>query len=261
MEQSRKLLLVLVIGLLFVLSACDTGEEETAVAGRIEVTPIPRMVICHATGFDAVPYAEITVSQDTVERHRSHAWDIIPAPMEGCPEGVQQVSEDDVLTATAADNDNERAATTPEPETRQARNATPTPRPRVTCEEDDTIAALLRGDDRLERIAGAFEQAGFMDVLAEHGPLTVFAPTDDAFDDLPGDVVDEWINDEGRLNALLLYHTADGNYPAEELRDLSSLEMISGDQVFIDVQDDEIILNEDVRIIDHDLRRATAWSM
>lgn len=239
----RRLLLVLFLGLLIALSACSSNEEETAVAGRIELTPILRAVICHATGFDIKPYVEITVSEETADRHRSHGWDIIPAPLEGCPEALDVSDAPDAIPTGDAPGE-------PGEDTERA---TPTPRPApAACETGDSVADVLRGDERLSRLAEAFEQSGFMDVLEQHEPLTIFAPTDEAFDSLPEEVVEDWIEDEGRLNALLLYHTVDGDYPSDELRTYSSLETVSGELIRIEVEDDKIVLNGEVRLVEAD---------
>ncbi len=45
------------------------------------------------------------------------------------------------------------------------------------------------------------------------------APTNDAFDDLPDDLVDFLLSDEGLddLEDILLYHVVDGKYPSKSL--------------------------------------------
>ena len=45
------------------------------------------ITICHATGSASNPYEEITVSVNGLNGHIGHTDDIIPAPIEGCPNG------------------------------------------------------------------------------------------------------------------------------------------------------------------------------
>ncbi len=226
---------VFILALIFLLSACSSNLEETAVAGRIDVTPIPRVSICHATGIEGIPYVEIAVSRETAERHRDHGWDIIPAPLEGCPEG----------RVVSAERTSEALSGMSGP--------AQTPRPaQATCATEDSVADALRADGRLSRLAGSLEQAGLMDMLDEFASLTIFAPTDQALDSLPDDVVDEWFEDEGRLNALLLYHAVEGAYTTGELAALSTLETISGELIAVRQDGGDLLLNGSVRLLEPD---------
>lgn len=57
-------------------------------------------------------------------------------------------------------------------------------------------------------LLAAAEAAGLVETLSEGGPLTVFAPTDDAFDALPDGTVERLLRPENKaqLVAVLSYH-------------------------------------------------------
>lgn len=57
-------------------------------------------------------------------------------------------------------------------------------------------------------LLAAADAAGLVDTLANGGPLTVFAPTDDAFDALPEGTVESLLKPENKdqLAAILTYH-------------------------------------------------------
>jgi uncharacterized surface protein with fasciclin (FAS1) repeats len=50
------------------------------------------------------------------------------------------------------------------------------------------------------------EAAGLADTLKSPGPFTVFAPTDEAFRNLPTGQLDEWLRDPAKLRSIVSYH-------------------------------------------------------
>ena len=50
------------------------------------------------------------------------------------------------------------------------------------------------------------EKAGLTETLSGIGPFTVFAPTNEAFDNLPKSVIDGLTADTELLKKVLLYH-------------------------------------------------------
>lgn len=89
----------------------------------------------------------------------------------------------------------------------------PPPAPPTTAAPDPgrgTVAAALAADGRFTTLLQAVEAAGLGPVLAGTGPLTVFAPTDEAFAALPAGTLDALLADSAALRALLLGHVVDG---------------------------------------------------
>ena len=69
-------------------------------------------------------------------------------------------------------------------------------------------------------LVAAAKAAGLVDALKGPGPLTVFAPTDEAFAKLPAGTVDEFLKPENKekLKALLLYHVVSGKVMSSDLK-------------------------------------------
>lgn len=61
-------------------------------------------------------------------------------------------------------------------------------------------------------LLGAVKSTGFTDILSAPGPITIFAPTDDAFSKLPPQTLKDLLKPEGKekLRQLLAYHIVDG---------------------------------------------------
>ncbi|MBM2575075.1 fasciclin domain-containing protein [Jannaschia sp. Os4] len=68
-------------------------------------------------------------------------------------------------------------------------------------------------------LVAAVQAAGLVETLKGPGPLTVFAPTDEAFAALPAGTVESLLLPENRdrLVSILTYHVAPDSYPAEAL--------------------------------------------
>src|SRR5208337_3750158 len=60
--------------------------------------------------------------------------------------------------------------------------------------------------------------AGLTDTLTGKGPLTVFAPTDDAFRKLPPGALEALLKDTAKLKAVLSYHVITGHVLAKDMK-------------------------------------------
>jgi uncharacterized surface protein with fasciclin (FAS1) repeats len=66
--------------------------------------------------------------------------------------------------------------------------------------------------------AASVAAAGLTEALAAKGPFTVFAPTDEAFKQLPAGAYDRLLKDTGKLKAILNYHVIPGHVMANDLK-------------------------------------------
>jgi uncharacterized surface protein with fasciclin (FAS1) repeats len=90
-----------------------------------------------------------------------------------------------------------------------------------------------------------------VDVLANAGPFTVFAPTNAAFDQLPAGTVASLLQPANKesLRDILQYHVAVAVYRPEMLKDGRVLNMANGDNVTLSVKDGKIVLNGTATIV------------
>lgn len=68
-------------------------------------------------------------------------------------------------------------------------------------------------------LVAAVKAAGLVDTLNGHGPFTVFAPTNDAFDKLPAGTVANLVKPENKatLTKILTYHVVPGRISSKQL--------------------------------------------
>ncbi len=130
-------------------------------------------------------------------------------------------------------------AATPEP------TAMPTEVPTVEpTEETNSIADIAVADGRFTTLVAALQAAGLAETLAGEGAFTVFAPTDEAFAKLPEDTVKALLEDIPALTDILLYHVVDGVVLAEDVVGLESAATLSGKDVSIRVEGENVFIND-----------------
>lgn len=86
---------------------------------------------------------------------------------------------------------------------------------------DMAIAAYIEQDENLTRLAEAISVAGLYDTLNSEGPYTVFAPSNEAFDALGNDTVNQLMNETDNLTVVLQYHVIEGEYTSENLTSMA----------------------------------------
>jgi uncharacterized surface protein with fasciclin (FAS1) repeats len=126
--------------------------------------------------------------------------------------------------------------------------------------EDDammekTIVEIAVADGRFNTLVAAVTAAELVDTLNGEGPLTVFAPTDDAFAALPEGTVENLLLPENKqaLTDILLYHVVSGKVMAADVVDLESAPTVLGQDITIRVEDGNVFLNDTVQVIITDI--------
>ena len=80
------------------------------------------------------------------------------------------------------------------------------------------LADTLARDPQLSTFNRLVAQAGLADELRANGPLTVFAPSDDAFKAVPAKTMEALAADPAQLKAVLGYHVIDGRVAAADVK-------------------------------------------
>ena len=90
----------------------------------------------------------------------------------------------------------------------------------------------------------AAEAAGLVEVLSGEGPLTVFAPTDEAFAKLPEGTVEALLEDTDALRAILTYHVVPGRVMAADVVQLERAQTVQGAYVQIRTYGESVRIND-----------------
>jgi transforming growth factor-beta-induced protein len=118
--------------------------------------------------------------------------------------------------------------------------------------EPQSIVDLAVADGRFNTLVAAVQAADLAEALSGPGRFTVFAPTDDAFAQLPEGTVEALLEDIPALTEILLYHVVEGRLGAEDVVLLEEIETLQGETITIRVEDGKVFIN-DAEVIITDL--------
>jgi len=90
------------------------------------------------------------------------------------------------------------------------------------------IVETAREAGSFQTLLTAVEAAGLADTLADGGPFTVFAPTDEAFAALPQETVNGLLADPPALARVLTYHVVPGRITSAQITGDSEQETVEG---------------------------------
>lgn len=109
----------------------------------------------------------------------------------------------------------------------------------VILPSDKNIVVTASESETFKTLIAAAKAAGLAGALSGKGPLTVFAPTDDAFAKLPEGTVATLLKPENKdkLAAILKYHVVPGRVYSEDALAAGKAKTLQGGSVLIKVQD------------------------
>jgi uncharacterized surface protein with fasciclin (FAS1) repeats len=116
------------------------------------------------------------------------------------------------------------------------------------------IVETAREAGSFTTLLAAVDAAGLGDTLADGGPFTVFAPTDEAFAKLPAGTVESLLADPAKLTAVLNCHVVPGRVTAADAAGLSSATTVQGGELPISI--DGGIHVADANVVSADIEAA-----
>ena len=110
---------------------------------------------------------------------------------------------------------------------------------------DKDIVDIAASAGSFKTLVAAVQAAGLVEALKGQGPLTVFAPTDEAFGRLPAGTVENLLKPENKdkLIAVLTYHVVPGRVTAGEVVNLDSAKTINGRSLKISAQEGKVMVD------------------
>ena len=126
--------------------------------------------------------------------------------------------------------------------------------PGAEQEKGDIIDTAVAAGS-FKTLAAAVAAADLVPALKGRGPFTVFAPTDEAFADLPQGMLESLLRPENKdqLIAILTYHVVPGAITAEQVANMKAAETLNGQRVEIVVDGGKVHI-DDARVTAADIR-------
>ena len=125
-----------------------------------------------------------------------------------------------------------------------------------------SLYQVIAGTESLSTLTTAIQWAGLASILHENeGPLTILAPTDEAFEaalEALDITLDDLLADIDALVDILTYHVIATDLPAEVILSLEGIDMptLQGSEVSITIDGDNVIINGSANVIDADVPAA-----
>jgi len=118
-------------------------------------------------------------------------------------------------------------------------------------ESQKDIVKIAVGSKDHTTLVAALTQADYVKVLANAGPFTVFAPTNDAFNKLPAGTVDGLMKEDKKadLRNILEYHVAVGGYKQAAMQDGQKINMVNLDDITLSVKDGKVMVNGTANVV------------
>jgi len=115
----------------------------------------------------------------------------------------------------------------------------------VHAAQEKDIVDTAVGAGSFGTLVAAVKAAGLVETLKSAGPFTVFAPTDEAFSNLPAGTVETLLKPENlkTLQSILTYHVVAGSVMAADVVKLTSATTVQGSDVSIKVTEAGVMIN------------------
>jgi uncharacterized surface protein with fasciclin (FAS1) repeats len=145
--------------------------------------------------------------------------------------------------------ENPDTASTPGVESPSATTESPLVSPTASSSPSATtsgmISDVLAGNSSYSTLMAAVQAAGLQQTLSEPGPVTVFAPTDQAFAALPAGTVDKLLLPENKeqLRKILSYHVVPGKLTSADIKP-GEVATVEGQTVSITSSANSVAVND-----------------
>ena len=139
-------------------------------------------------------------------------------------------------------SNNDESAT----ETTQSTSDSATNQEDTTMQSTSTIVELAQSNEDLSTLVAAVVEAELVDTLNSEGPFTVFAPTNEAFNDLLTelDITAEELLAREDLGDILTYHVVAAEVLAADLSDSQVVTTVQGGELTVNISDSGVTLTD-----------------
>ena len=122
----------------------------------------------------------------------------------------------------------------------------------MDAEASGNIVEVAQAQGNFSTLIQAAQAAGLAEALATQ-EVTVFAPTDAAFEQLPEGTLQELLNNPEQLAEILRYHVVSGTVTANQVMQLESAETLQGSSVDIS-QTEEGVMVDNATVVQTDVQ-------
>jgi uncharacterized surface protein with fasciclin (FAS1) repeats len=109
----------------------------------------------------------------------------------------------------------------------------------------------------LSTLVSLIQQADLVDALVEAENVTVFAPTNEAFEKVPAGILQRLASDKELLRQVLLYHVSPERLRAEDVVSMSSINTLQGQHLTVKLENGNVYV-DNAKVIATDIETDNA---
>lgn len=121
----------------------------------------------------------------------------------------------------------------------------------------DPVATAASNNPALSTLVTAVKKAGLVDTLNNAQDITVFAPTNDAFNKIPKATLDKVLNDKAQLTKILTYHVVGKKLTPKDLEN-GSFDTLEKSKVTTAGSGESYTVNDSANVVCGNVKTANA---
>ncbi|MFF7966970.1 fasciclin domain-containing protein [Streptomyces sp. NPDC007903] len=121
----------------------------------------------------------------------------------------------------------------------------------------DPVATAASNNPALSTLVTAVKKAGLVDTLNNAQNITVFAPTNDAFDKIPKATLDKVLNDKAQLTKILTYHVVGKKLAPKDLEN-GSFDTLEKSKLMTSGSGESYTVNDSAKVVCGNVKTANA---
>ncbi|MBO7939249.1 fasciclin domain-containing protein [Streptomyces antibioticus] len=121
----------------------------------------------------------------------------------------------------------------------------------------DPVATAASNNPALSTLVAAVKKAGLVDTLNNAQNITVFAPTDDAFEKIPKATLDKVLADKAQLTKILTYHVVGTKLTPKDLEN-GSFDTLETSKVMTSGSGESYTVNDSAEVVCGNVKTANA---
>lgn len=116
------------------------------------------------------------------------------------------------------------------------------------------IIQVAMGNDEFTTLVTALSAADLAEELQQAGPYTVFAPTNEAFGNLPDGTLEQLLDNPEQLRQVLLYHVVQGEVLSSDIQEgQTQVQTLQGDSLTINKDNSSVKINGNAEVVQADI--------
>ncbi|MGW5334371.1 fasciclin domain-containing protein [Streptomyces bauhiniae] len=121
----------------------------------------------------------------------------------------------------------------------------------------DPVATAASNNPALSTLVTAVKKAGLVDTLNNAENVTVFAPTNDAFNKIPKATLDKVLNDKAQLTKILTYHVVGQKLAPKDLEN-GSFDTLEKSKLMTSGSGESYTVNDSAKVVCGNVKTANA---